>query len=135
MKKYVLACMVLLTVLCFVCGATGANAPKVDVLYMNHPPMQPTIKQLKETLSRYGSKVNVSWHDLDTADGKQFMAAKGLQEHVPLIIWIDGSYSVTLPQGPVKFTGFPVGSGPPPFQGKWTLKDLETALNQAITRK
>ncbi len=135
MSKTVFIGTLVLVIFCFVYGAIAAGIPKVEVLYMNHPPMQPTIKQLKDTLSRYDGKIKVSWYDIDSTEGKNFMKAKGLHEHMPLVIWIDGSYSANLPQGPVKLTGFPIGSGPPPFQGKWTIKDLETALNQAVTRK
>jgi hypothetical protein len=31
----------------------------------------------------------------------------------------------------IKFVGFPTGSGPAFFQGKWTLDDLKAALDQS----
>jgi len=33
------------------------------------------------------------------------------------------------------FAGFPTGSGPIFFQGKWTMDDLRTALNQVTNQK
>jgi hypothetical protein len=33
------------------------------------------------------------------------------------------------------FAGFPTGSGPYFFQGKWTLRDLQKALNQMTNKK
>ena len=135
MKKTVLSLALILIVLFLAPSSQAANVPSVEVLYMNHGPMQPVIKHLKETFSKFDGKIKVSWYDLDTAEGRKFMAAKGLKEHIPLVVWIEGTYSVRLPQGMVKFAGFPPGSGPEPFQGKWTIKDLEAALDQATVRR
>ena len=38
----------------------------------------------------------VSWHDFDTEEGEQFMAKMGIKQHVPLVIWIDGTPKVTV---------------------------------------
>ena len=116
-------------------SASGAAIPIVEVLYLNHGPMQPVVKQLKDTFSKYDGKIKVSWYDLDTSDGQKFMASLDIREHVPLIIRINGSDTVKLPQGNVRLAGFPVGSGPEPFQGKWTMKNLEAVLDQATARK
>jgi hypothetical protein len=35
----------------------------------------------------------------------------------------------------VQFVGFPTGSGPAFFQGKWTVDDLKAALDQATVKK
>lgn len=117
-------------------GDTHAVTPvQVDVLYMNHPPMQPTIKQLKELFSKYGGKITVSWHDLDTKEAQQFMAKKGIHEHVPLSIWIDGSQSAKLGKKTIQFARFPAGSGPEGFQGDWTMQDLKNALEAISGRR
>ena len=62
------------------------------------------------------------------------MAAKNLSGHIPLVIWLDGAARHTVGGKEVSFTGFPVGSGPAFFQGKWTMADLRRAL-EALTAK
>ena len=53
-------------------GAYAAG--KVDVVVVgdiNHGPMQPTINAIKEVTAKYGDQVNVTWVDLDTAEGSR----------------------------------------------------------------
>jgi hypothetical protein len=90
---------------------------------------------MKTLFSGYGSQTTVSWHDFDTKEGEQFMAKMGIKQHTPLGIWIDGKPKWTIGANEVTFAGFPSGSGPASFQGKWTLDDLKTALNQATGKK
>jgi hypothetical protein len=125
-----------LAVLCI--GANGAHAAtpvKIDVLYMNHGPLKDTLNKMKGIFSGYGDSLTVSWHDFETPEGEQFMAKMGIKQHVPLIIWINDSPVVTLGANKVQFAGFPSGSGPASFQGKWTLNDLKAALDQATGKK
>ncbi len=127
--------ILVLTALCLGINAIAAGIPHAEVLYMNHGPMQPTIRELKTVFANYGDKIAVSWYDIDTGEAQQFAARKGLHEHIPLNIWIDGSQTIKLAQRTVRFSGFPSGSGPKPFQGDWTMQDLRAAIDQAISRK
>jgi hypothetical protein len=135
MKKVLLLCSLALFVLCFTATVHAANPVKIDVLYMNHGPLMDTLNKMKTMFSGYGNKLAVSWHDFDTPEGEKFMASKGIKQHVPLIIWIDGKPKVTLGAEEVTFAGFPTGSGPAFFQGKWTMDNLKAALNQATGDK
>jgi hypothetical protein len=108
---------------------------KVDVLYMNHGPLKDTLIKMKGILSGYGEKLNVTWYDFDSPEGGQFMAKMGIQQHVPLMIWIDGRPKVAIGAKQITFAGFPSGSGPAAFQGKWTMDDLKVALDQATAGK
>jgi hypothetical protein len=134
MKKIVLA-LVAMLILTISVSAYSAEQVKVEVLYMNHGPLQNTIGQLKKIFASYGSKLNVSWHDFDTDDGARFMSSKGIKQHVPLIIWIDGRSKVLVGSKEISFNGFPTGSGPAFFQGKWTMADVKGALNQTTGKK
>jgi hypothetical protein len=135
MKKAVLYFSVLVF-LCFALSAHAAGKPtKIEVLYMNHGPLEETLDKIKGVLSKYGDKLAVSWYDFDTSAGEQFMAKKGVKQHVPLVIWIDDSPSVTVGVKKVQFVGFPTGSGPAFFQGKWTMDDLKAALDQSTVKK
>lgn len=135
MKKTVLLCALVLAVFSFAINLHAANPVKVDVLYMNHGPLQDTLNKMKALFGTYGSGLSVSWHDFDSEEGEKFMASKGVKQHVPLIIWIDGSPKATVGAKQLTFSGFPTGSGPAFFQGKWTLEDLKAALNQATGKK
>ena len=135
MKKIAIVALTVLVMLSLSLSAHAVTPTKVEVLYMNHGPLMSTVKQIKDALSRYGDKVSVSWYDFDTSEGEQFMAKKGIKQHVPLIIWIDGNPSVKVGEKEIKFVGFPTGSGPASFQGKWTMDDLRTALDQVTAKK
>jgi hypothetical protein len=135
MKQVLLVCSLLLFALCFTTTIHAATPIKVDVLYMNHGPLMDTINKMKALFSGYGSQVSVSWHDVDTEDGEQFMGKMGLKGHIPLMIWIDSKPKWTVGVNQITFSGFPTGSGPTHFQGKWTMDDLRAALNLATGKK
>ena len=73
--------------------AFAAKEVKVEVLYMNHGPLQASLEQIKKVFSQYGSKITVSWYDFESKEGEQFMAKKGVTQHVPLVIWLDGKFA------------------------------------------
>jgi len=108
---------------------------KIDVLYMNHGPLMDSLNKMKTVFTSYGNQLNVSWHDFDTDEGEKFMAKMGVKQHVPLIIWINGTPKVMVGVKVITFAGFPTGSGPASFQGKWTMDDLKAALDQATAGK
>lgn len=135
MKKAVL-CLFVLVFLCFGLSAhAAAKQTKIEVLYMNHGPLEETINKIKSVFSNYGDRLTVSWFDFESPEGEQFMAKKGIRQHVPLVIWIDDSPVVTVGVKKVQFMGFPTGSGPAFFQGKWTVDDLKAALDQTTGKK
>jgi len=134
MKKIIFPCLVVLVLFSFPYAAFAGKEVKVEVLYMNHGPLQSSIQQIKKVFSQYGNKISVSWYDFETREGEQFMAKKGVTQHVPLVIWLDGKSALPVSGKEIKFVGFPTGSGPAAFQGKWTMEDLRQALNQ-ITDK
>jgi hypothetical protein len=135
MKKIILSCLVILALFSVPFTVYAAKEVKVEVLYMNHGPLLDSIEQIKKVFSQYGSKVAVSWYDFETKEGEQFMAKKGVNQHVPLVIWLDGKYTIPVNGKEIKFVGFPTGSGPAVFQGKWTMEDLRSALDQITSKK
>jgi hypothetical protein len=134
MKKVLCSCL-LLAFICVFSSALAAGPARVDVLYMNHGPLMGTLDKMKSVFSAYGDKISVFWYDFESKKGEDFKAQKGISQHVPLVIWIDGHKTVQLGQEQVKFVGFPTGAGPSFFQGKWTIDDLKTALDQATADK
>jgi uncharacterized protein YlbG (UPF0298 family) len=139
MKKILIGCLLLAVIPLFL-GAYTANAyaakpTKVEVLYMNHGPLMDTLDKMKSVFSSYGNKISVSWYDFESKEGEDFKAKKGINRHVPLVIWIDGNEVVNVGQKQIKFVGFPTGAGPAFFQGKWTIDDLKAGLDQATAGK
>ena len=135
MKKRILSCVAVLTLFYFSAIGLSASPVMVDILYMNHGPLRPTVEQIRQVLSRYGDKVRPSWYDFESKEGEKFMAQKGLKQHIPLIIWINGKSVVPVEGKDVQFSGFPSGSGPAVFQGKWTMEDLQKVLDQMTDKK
>lgn len=139
MKKILIGCL-MLAVISFSSGAYATNAhaaklTRVEVLYMNHGPLMDTLDKMKSVFSAYGDRISVSWYDFESKEGEEFKAEKGIDQHVPLIIWIDGNEVVKLGQKQIKFVGFPTGAGPAFFQGKWTMDELKAALDQVTAKK
>jgi hypothetical protein len=135
MKRILLGCLLALSVIAFSPSIHAAKPAKVEVLYMNHGPLMDTINKIKAVFSGYGERISASWYDFDSKEGEQFMANKGIKQHIPLVIWIDDSSAVTVGDKKVQFVGFPTGAGPASFQGKWTVDDLKAALDQATAKK
>jgi hypothetical protein len=106
------------------------NPVQIDVLYMNHGPMQPTLRDLRALFARYGDKITVSWYDFESDEGERFKSRMGISHHIPLAIWVDGRSELMNNGRTIKFEGFPTGSGPSFFQGLWKLEDLVTILDQ-----
>jgi hypothetical protein len=134
MKKILLGCL-LLAVISLFSNAYAGRHIRVEVLYMNHGPLTDTLDKMKGVFSGYGDKISVSWYEFFSKEGEDFKAKKGINQHMPLMIWIDGDTVVKLGQKQVKFAGFPTGAGPAFFQGKWTIDDLKSALDQATAKK
>jgi hypothetical protein len=135
MKKMILSCLIILTLFCLPLTALTDPGVPVEILYMNHGPLMPTLKDIRNLCNRYGNRITVAWYDYESKEGEQFMAKKRITQHVPLIIWINGKSTVTVNKKEIQFVGFPTGSGPAFFQGKWTIDDLRQALDQATRNK
>jgi hypothetical protein len=119
----------------YAASAYTAKPTRVDVLYMNHGPLMDTLSKIRSVFASYGNKIHVSWYDFESKEGEDFKAKKGINQHVPLIVWIDGNEVVKLGQKQVKFVGFPTGAGPAFFQGEWTIDDLRAALDEVTAKK
>ena len=111
------------------------NPVQIDFLYMNHGPMQPTLRELRKLFPEYGDKIMVSWYDFESDEGQRFKSKMGISHHIPLVIWVDGRSELMNNGRKIKLEGFPTGSGPSVFQGKWKLEDLAGVLDQATGGK
>lgn len=134
MKKSIFSFIVLI-LFTVVLAAVAAQKVTVEILYMNHGPLQSTLKDIDNTCAQYKDRIAVSRYDFESPEGEQFMAKKGIRQHVPLMIWINGKSNVPVKGKEITFSGFPSGSGPAFFQGKWTMDDFRNALNSATQKK
>ena len=100
------------------------NAIKVVVAgYLNHGPLQPTVKAIKAVLAKYGDKVAVTWFALGTRDGDAYFKQNGLTAHMNVII--NGSYTYTVYGKQVTFQW---------FEGQqWTQADLDAVLSDLVS--
>jgi hypothetical protein len=134
MKKHILFYSVALVMFFTPLVAETKEPIRIDVLYLNHGPMRPTLRELRNLFPTYGEKIVLFWHDSESEEGYRFKAQKGIKRHTPLVIYIDGQSTLQVNGKPVTFFGFPTGSGPSFFQGKWNIGDLEMALDQATSK-
>ena len=102
----------------------------VDVLYMDHGPMQHTLRQLRVLFPKYKDKLIMSWYDVESKEGIAFKSKMKIKGHVPMVIWVDGKFEQIVNNSKIKFTGFPTGAGPSFAQGKWTFDDLAAVLDR-----
>jgi hypothetical protein len=118
-------------------GFAAADEQKVsvEILYLNHGPLQSTLKEIDSICAQYKDKITVSRYNFESPEGEKFKNKKGITQHVPLMIWIAGKNAVSVNGKEVAFSGFPTGTGPAFFQGKWTMKDLRQALDQATQKR
>jgi hypothetical protein len=134
MKKITI-CLSVFILFTFALAAIAAQKVTVEILYMNHGPLLSTLKEIDNTCAQYKDKITVSRYDFESQEGERFMNKKGISQHIPLMIWIDGKNALPVNGKEVKFSGFPSGSGPAFFQGKWTMGDFRNALNTATQKK
>jgi len=135
MKKIIAVLCLLLVFFSIPSTVLPAKPVRIDVLYMNHGPLLSTLKEIKAIFEKYEKKITVSWHDVDTDDGEKFMAKKRITQHIPLVIWMDDQVKFKVGDKEIIFAGFPTGSGPAFFQGKWTMADLQSVLDQVTGKK
>ena len=118
MKKSILFCLLIVSLVCIPWTAMAGNPVKVEVLYMNHGPLQDSLEGIKKVFSQYKGKVTVSWYDFDTKEGEDFMAKKRITQHIPLVIWMDNQVKFKVDGKEIVFAGFPYRVRPCIFPGK-----------------
>jgi len=135
MKKIYFVYLLVVSLVFIPCIAGAGKPVKVEVLYMNHGPLQDSLERIKKVFSQYQGKITISWYDFESKEGEDFMAKKKLTQHIPLAIWMDDQVKFKVDGKDMVFAGFPSGSGPAFFQGKWTMADLQKVLDQLTGKK
>ena len=134
-KLFLLYVSILASIIMFGMSTGQATAAtkqvQLDILYMNHGPMRPTIGKIKNIVANYKGSLQVSWYDFDRPEGKAFMKKQKLTGHVPLLLILEGQSDFTINGREVLFQGFPTGASPfKQVEGNWSLDDLQVILDQ-----
>ena len=130
MKKLYCLIIIALVFLVIPSNSFSKEPVQIDILYLDHGPMQPTLRKLRALFPNYGDKITVSWYDFESAEGARFKSKMGITGHLPMAIWIDGQSELMNNGLKINFQGFPSGSGPSFFQGKWKFEDLANILDR-----
>jgi hypothetical protein len=72
MKKLILSCFMALSLFGIPSNSFSMEPVRIDVLFMNHGPMRPTLRDLKDLFSRYAGKIAVSDYDSESEEGEAF---------------------------------------------------------------
>ena len=92
--------------------------------YLSHGPMQPTVRAIKDVLTKYGDKVDVTWVDLSTKEGADYFKENNLSAHMNVII--NGKYTYDVNGKEVTFQW---------LEGQqWTRQDLDAVLANLLSK-
>jgi hypothetical protein len=117
-------CVLCLLSLAYGAFATSTDKVNIDVAGMiNHGPMQPTVKSIKEVTSKYEDKVTVNWIDTTTDEGQKYLQDHGLSAHLNILI--NGNYKYNLDGKDVTFQWL--------VDGTWTKEDLDAVINDVVS--
>jgi hypothetical protein len=112
-------------------ATAAAKQVQLDILYMNHGPIRPTIAKIKNLVAHYQDSIQASWYDFDQPEGKAFMKKQKLSGHIPLLLILNGQSDFTIDGRQVLLQGFPTGASPfKQVEGNWSLDDLQVILDQ-----
>lgn len=113
--------------------SSAANKIQVDILYMNHGPMRPTVAKIKTLLDSYGNSVQASWYDVDQPAGKSYMKKQKIVGHIPMLIMIDGQSDFSIDGKEIQLRGLPTGASPfKRVEGNWSPDDLKLLLDEKV---
>jgi hypothetical protein len=118
-------------------GKGAATAPAggvgVDLVYLNHEPVQPVLTDLDKVFTKYTGRIQVARHDVGTSEGGAFAKKHNLVGHVMIAVLIDGKVDADVSGRQIRFEGFPAGRSPmKAAEGTWKLDDLDAALKQRV---
>jgi hypothetical protein len=111
-------------------GTSHAAQPVVEIIAFAHPPVQSSLKPLRDWLATQGSRLKVVEIDMETPAGEKRLQAVGVTGHVPVVVLIDGQHLHMRADGSsVDLVSFPAGpSTPPGVKGSWSTADVEAIV-------
>jgi hypothetical protein len=114
---------------------SASGMPKVEIAFLNHPPVISALAEVDKLLDSYGDRIEVIRYVLETDQGAAFAKSKRIKGHFPIAIFINGASDIKLKDRTVKFFSFPQGTGTfMVASGSWTVDDLRQAIDQSLSR-
>ncbi len=109
----------------------AAEKAQLEILYMNHGPMRPTLVRIRELLQDFPHAFEIHWYDFDTPAAGKFMKRRRLSGHIPLLILLNGRSDFDVNGRRVQLRGFPTGAAPfKKVEGNWSFGDLRLIFEQ-----
>ena len=113
------------------CSGVAGGPVQVEIISLDHAPIRPTVAEALAVATAYGDKVTVLTYNFDTPEGAAFAEEKGLTEHTPIAIFVNGEMSFEINGRSGEFFSFPQGEGTGMVaEGAWTMADLRAVLDQ-----
>ncbi len=103
------------------------TAPHVLVVGMlTHLPFKTDVlPAIEAAIDPLRSQLHVQFVDASTAPGKAILAAHGIHEHLPVVIFVNDRQDFERDGRTIRFRGFPGADS-------WSSSDLESALHAAL---
>lgn len=114
------------------CGGGQEDGPvQVEIISLDHAPIRPAVQEALDLAAEYGDKVAVQSYEFGTPEGDAFAEERGLTEHTPIAIFVNGEMEFEVNGRTVKFYSFPQGEGTGMVaEGVWTMADLRAVLEK-----
>ncbi|MEX2323704.1 MAG: hypothetical protein WEA29_08060 [Acidimicrobiia bacterium] len=113
-------------------GSLLGDQVLIEIISLDHAPIRPAVEDVLRLAAEYGDDIAVEAYFFDSPEGEDFAAEKGITEHVPLAIYINGVSEFIVESRTVKLEGFPQGEGTDVVaDGSWTIDDLRVVLDRA----
>ena len=120
-----------LALLLTACGGGNDGPVQVEIISLDHSPIRPAVQEVEALAAEFGDKVVVQSYYFDTPEGTDFAEDRGLEEHTPIAVFVNGEMEFEINGRSVKFYSFPQGGGTGMVaEGIWTIDDLQAILEQ-----
>ncbi len=114
------------------CGNAEPTGPvQVEIISLDHSPIRPAVEEAAGVVAEFGEAAVLIKYNFDTPEGDAFAEERGLEEHTPIVIYVNGEMEFEVDGRSVKFYSFPQGGGTGMVaEGVWTMDDLRAVLEQ-----
>lgn len=112
-------------------GAQPEGTVLLEIISLDHSPIRPAVQDVRDVAAEFGDKVTVNSYNFGTPEGDAIAEERGLTDHTPIAIFINGEMTHEIGDRSIKFYSFPQDAGTGMVaEGIWTMDDLRTVLEQ-----
>lgn len=118
----------------FASALFAGSVVTVEIVGLDHWPIKRALEPTMDMLNTFGDKIVVTEMDVDTKAGKARLKKAGLKGHIPVVIFVNGSYIFKINGQDLEFMNFPrAASSPMGIDGQWSPDELQQIISQLIT--